>query len=99
MKKITSSGLIEFAVSSNNKLDITPEGVLITDAEALIVAERLGSNVTITDMEPDEIEAPPVEEATPIVAPPEDAPLPTPEPVPADVVAPAEPSAPSEAAA
>lgn len=97
MKTVTSTNVINFAVSGTSKYVITPEGVLVSDADARILAERLGSNITITDMEPDAIEVPVVApEVEAPVAPPADETLPQ-EPMPAEVVAPeVAPEAPAE---
>ena len=88
MKKITAANPFNFMSSGNRMFTFDSDGVLATDAEARVIAERFGSLVTIIDMEPDENEVPVEEESAPVVNPPEDAPAPTPEPLPEEAIAP-----------
>ena len=83
MKKITSTDTITFALSGTEVFVITPEGVITSDSAARIINERLGTNVTIIDMEPDPITVNDGVAEREID--------PTPEPLPADVLAPSAP--------
>lgn len=65
MKLIKSlkSGLISFRVDGHTLLEITPEGIEVGDAVAQVIAERLGSQVSISEWEVPKSKADKKEEA------------------------------------
>lgn len=65
MKKITNTtgSTIKFLLSGTQALEITEEGVFVSDSEALILSERLGTQIHVEDAEmPLNVEQEPVVE-------------------------------------
>lgn len=51
MKKITSKEPIKFRVDGVTLLEITKAGIVVSDGAAQVAKERLGDNITVTDVD------------------------------------------------
>jgi hypothetical protein len=54
MKKITSKEAISFKVNGQTTLEIDKKGAICSDEEAEIASDRLGGNINIEDITPED---------------------------------------------